>query len=160
MNIDFNGTPTGATVAGDRHHEFRMPRDRTTVPPKTLAALTAVQDAVEVSSKATTPKARQQATDAVRAAVGDLYDRAASTGRADREHHREGFAYSAAKFARALADAEAALQRMADHAQQFDNPAGVGFKVDHRDRSQAVMRLHLIAEALGNVPAAPELGEA
>jgi hypothetical protein len=157
--IDFNGSPTGATVAGDRHHEFRMPRDRATVPPKTLAALTAVEDAVDAASKATTPKAKQQATDAVRAAVGDLYDRAASTSRADREHHHEGYAYGAAKLARALADAQAALQLMADHAQQYDNPSGVGFKANSRDKSPTVMRLHLISEALGNMPAAPELGE-
>lgn len=160
MTVDFKGSPFGASVAGDRMHEFRMPLDRTTVPAKTLKALEAVQEAVKGTEKAHGPKAQQEASDALRAAVGDLYDRAASTSRSDREQHREGFAYASAKFARAMGEAEAALQSMADHAQQFDNPTGVGFKVDHRDNSRAVMQLHLIADALKNMPAAPELGEA
>lgn len=156
--IDFNGSIVAAMVPGDREHQFRLPCDRSTMPPKTLAALEAVQEAVKATAGARSHKAQQEAGDGVRAAVGDLYDRSASTSRADREHHQEGYAYSSAKFARALAEAQAALQAMADHAQQADNPTGVGFKADHRANSPAVVQLHLIADALRTMPAAPELG--
>jgi len=46
---------------------------------------------------------------------------------------------------------------MADHAQQADNPSGVGFKADMRERSATVTQLHLIADVLKNMPAVPEL---
>ncbi|KAB1149236.1 hypothetical protein F7R91_05615 [Streptomyces luteolifulvus] len=155
--IDFNGSPQSASVAGDRTHDFRLPLDRTTIPPKTLAALEAVQDAVRATAGARGAKAQQEASDALRDAVGDLYDRASSTSRADRQHHEEGYAYAAAKFKRALGDVEAAVQAMADHAQQADNPSGVGFKPDARDRSTTTVQLHLLADALKNMPTAPEL---
>jgi hypothetical protein len=157
--IDFNGSTVSAMVPGDREHRFRLPADRSTMPPKTLAALEAVQEAVKATAAARSHKAQQEAGDQVRAAVGDLYDRAASTSRADQEHHREGYSYAASKFSRAMGEAEAALQLLADHAQQFDNPGGVGFKADHRDNSPTVVQLHLIADALRTMPAAPELKE-
>jgi hypothetical protein len=122
------------------------------VPPKTLAALAVVDEAVTAARKATTPKAQREAYDAIRVAVGDAYDRAASTSRADREHHREGYSYGAAKLARALDEVQAALQLMSDHAQQYDNGSGIGFKADRRDRSKPVMQLHLIADTLGTLP--------
>jgi hypothetical protein len=155
---DFNGTPVSACIPGDRTHEFRLPLDRTTIPARTQTALQAVEDARKAVADASGRKEQADANEALRAAVGDLYDRASSTSRADREHHREGFAYGAAKLARALADAQAALQLMADHLQQYDNPSGVGFKANSRDKSPAVMRLHLIGDALGTMPAVPELG--
>jgi hypothetical protein len=157
MHVDFNGTPVSANVAGDREHRFMIPRDRSTIPPKTLEALTAMREAVDAAARETTPKARQEAADNIRAAVGDAYDRAASTSRADREHHREGYGYGAAKLARALAEVQAAVQLMADHAQQYDNAVGIGFRADRRDRSKAVMQLQLIADTLGNLPSAADL---
>ncbi|MFC4500663.1 MULTISPECIES: hypothetical protein [Streptomyces] len=157
MHVDFNGTPVSANVAGDREHHFLLPRDQSTIPPKTLAALTAMQDAVDAAAKATTPKARQDAADNIRTAVGDLYDRAASTSRADREHRHEGYGYGAAKLARALDEVQTAVQLMADHAQQYDNPVGIGFRADRRDRSKAVMQLQLIADTLANLPAVADL---
>ena len=75
----------------------------------------------------------------------------------DREHHREGYGYGAAKLARALAEVQAAVQLMADHAQQYDNAVGIGFRADRRDRSKAVMQLQLIADTLGNLPSAADL---
>ncbi len=51
---------------------------------------------------------------AVQAAVHDLYDRASSTSRADREHHREGYADAAASFSWVIGEAQAALQLLAD----------------------------------------------
>ncbi|MFI5684657.1 hypothetical protein [Streptomyces sp. NPDC051636] len=158
MRTDFHGTPAEACVPGDRTHHFRMPRDRSTVPPKTLAALDAVQEAVKTASTANSPKAQREAGEAVRTAVGDLYDRAESTSRADAEHHREGYAYARARFTRALGEAQAALQAMADHAQQYANPAGVGFPADPQAKSPTVVQLHLIDDALVNMPTAPELG--
>ncbi|MFF1743525.1 hypothetical protein [Streptomyces mirabilis] len=157
MTIDFNGSPFAANVAGDREHRFRLPRDTASVPPKTLAALDAVQQAVKATTDATTPKARQAASEAVRAAIGDLYDRAASTSRADREHHREGYAYAAAKFSRAMGEAESALQLLADHAQQYGNGVGIGFAEDMRANSPAVLQLRLLADAFKSMPAVPEL---
>lgn len=76
---------------------------------------------------------------------------------ADREHHREGYSYGAARLDRALGEVRAALQLMADHAQQYDNPAGVGFKADRRERSKAVLQLQLIADTLANLPAPADL---
>ncbi|MHC3471221.1 hypothetical protein ACYF6T_21340 [Streptomyces sp. 7R007] len=160
MSIDFNGVIVSACVPGDRTHEFRLPRDRSRVPAKTLEVLNAMEAAAEKERQAKTPAARRDAAEALRGAVHDVYDRASSTTRADRETHLEGYAYGAAKLARALGEAEAALQLMADHAQQFDNPVGVGFPADRR-RSKAVMQLQLIAETLKGVasPLALDGGE-
>ncbi|MEV8036727.1 hypothetical protein [Streptomyces sp. NPDC086182] len=157
MTIDFNGSPVTAMVPGDREHRFRLPLDTASMPPKTLDALGAVQQATKAAADARSPKAQREATDAVQTAVHDLYDRASSTSRADREHHREDYAYAAAKFNRALGDVEVALQLLADHAQQYDNPVGVGFPEDARANSPAVMRLRLIADALKSVPGVPDL---
>lgn len=157
MTIDFNGTPFSASVAGDRVHDFRLPRDRSRVPAKTQEALHAVQEALTAEAKAKTQAAKQEASDALRAAVEDVYDRAAATSRADRETHREQYTYGAAKLARALEEAQAALQLMADHAQQYANPVGVGFPLDVRSNSPAVMQLRLISETIANLPAVPEL---
>lgn len=159
MTTDFNGSTISAMVPGDREHRFRLPLIHSSVPPKTLAALEAVQDAVKATAGARSHKAQQEAADVVRSAVGDLYDRAASTSRADQEHHREGYAYAAAKFSRAIGEAEAALQLLADHAQQYANPVGVGFPEDRRAASAAVAQLHVVADVLGNLPAVPELRE-
>ncbi|MFF2511673.1 hypothetical protein [Streptomyces sp. NPDC058086] len=154
---DFNGSSISALVPGDREHRFRLPLDRSSVPPKTLAALDAVQQAVKATADATTPKAKQAAGEAVRTAVDGLYDRAASTSRADREHHREGYAYAAAKFNRAIGEAQAALQLLADHAQQYGNGAGIGFAEDMRANSPAVLHLRLLADSFKSMPAVPEL---
>ncbi|MER5470851.1 hypothetical protein [Streptomyces sp. NPDC002685] len=157
MTIDFNGSPFAANVAGDREHRFRLPRDTASMPPKTLAALGAVQQATKGAADARTPKAQREAAEAVQAAVHDLYDRASSTSRADREHHREGYAYAAAKFSRAIGEAESALQLLADHAQQYGNGVGIGFAEDMRAKSPAVMQLHLLADSFKSMPAVPEL---
>lgn len=157
MNVDFNGCAVSANVPGDHEHRFVMPRDRSTVPPKTLAALTVVEEAVTAAGKATNHEARLKAGDVVRAAVSDLYDRASSTTRADREFHSEAYAYGAAKLARAWGEVQAALQLMADHAGQYSNPVGIGFPADLRDRSKPVMRMHSIAETVRSLPIMPEL---
>lgn len=157
MTIDFNGSTVAALVPGDREYQFRLPRDTASMPPKTLAALDAVQQATKGAADARTPKAQREAAEAVQAAVHDLYDRASSTSRADREHHREGYAYAAAKFSRAIGEAQAALQLLADHAQQHANPGGVGFLEDSRAKSPAVMQLHLLADSFKSMPAVPEL---
>ena len=157
MTIDFNGAPFVASVAGDREHGWRLPLDRSRVPVKTQEALHGVQKALDAGAKAKTQAAKQEASEALRAAVGDVYDRAAATSRADRETHREQYAYGAAKLARALEDAQTALQLMADHAQQYANPAGVGFPTAGSN-SPAVMNLRLVSETIANLPAVPELG--
>lgn len=157
MTIDFNGSTVTALVPGDREHRFRLPLDTASMPPKTLDALGTVQQATKGAADARTPKAQREATEAVQAAVQDLYDRASSTSRADREHHREGYAYAAAKFDRAVSEARVALQLLADHAQQYGNPGGIGFPEDMRATSPAVMQLRLLADSFKSMPAVPEL---
>lgn len=157
--IDFHGTTIEACVPGDRTHHFRLPVNRDTVPPKTLAALEAVQGAVKASGSARGHKAQLEAGDAVRSAVAGLYEQAMSTSRADCEQHREGYEKAAARYRRALEEAEEALQVMADHAQQHDNPTGVGFPEDRRAKSQAVAQLHLVVDALAHLPAPSGLQE-
>ena len=156
MTIDFNGTIVSACVAGDRTHEFRLPLDRSRVPAATLETLNAMEAAADKERKAKTPTGRQEAAEALREAVHDVYDRAASTSRKDRDTHQEGYAYGVAKLARALGEAQAALQLMADHAQQYDNGTGVGFKLDRR-RSKAVMQIQLIADTLSSAPSPLDL---
>jgi uncharacterized membrane protein YqiK len=160
---DFNGSAFQAVIPGDRAHHFVLPLDRSTVPPKTLAAVEAVEKAVKAAATTREKKphdlnAQRAAADAVRTAVHDLYDRAASTSRADRQHHEENYAYATAKFTRAIGEAQAALQMLADHALQADNPGGVGFKANERSTSPTVSRLRVIADTLTNMPAVPELG--
>lgn len=157
MTTDFNGSAVYAMVPGDREHRFRLPLDRASMPAKTVDALDVVQQATKAAGAATTPKAQQAASEAVRAAVADLYDRAASTSRAGREHHREGYAYAAAKFNRAIGEAQAALQLLADHAQQFSNPAGIGFPEDVRANPPVMAQLHLIDDSFKSLPAVPDL---
>ncbi|MEV5792677.1 hypothetical protein [Streptomyces sp. NPDC052192] len=160
--VDFNGTTVEALVPGECTHVFVLPHDRTTVPEKTLTALAAAEKAVQVAAEVRTKKAQDftaqlDAGDKVRAAVADVYDRASSTQQTDRRQHEEAYAYASAKFGRALAEAEAALQQLADHAQQVDNPANIGFKAHDRSSSPVVGRLRLIADTLRSMPSVPEL---
>jgi hypothetical protein len=155
---DFYGTPVSACIPGDRTHEFRLPLDRSTIPARTQKALQAVEAARKAVADASGRKEQADANEALRAAVGDLYDRASSTSRADLEHHREGYAYAQARFERAMGEGRAALQLLADHAQQAANPAGVGFPREKGGDSPTVMRLRVITDALTNMPAVPELG--
>lgn len=160
---DFNGTPFEAVVNGDRAYRFVLPVDRGTVPPKMLEALEMVEKArkgeTSVRSKKPNDHAAQlAANEAVRDAVHYVHDTAAATSRASAEHHAEGYAYASAKFTRAIGEAQAALQQLADHLQQVDNPAGVGFKDDRRANSPAVLQLHVLADTFKNMPAVPELG--
>lgn len=159
---DFNGSPAGALVHGDRTHTFVLPLDRSTVPAKTGEALDVLEEALKSegsirSKKPNDHAAHQAANEAVRDAVHYVYDTAAATSRARAEHHREGYNYASAKFIRAIAEAQAALQLLADHMQQADNPVGVGFKEDRRANSPAVLQLHVLADTLRNMPAVPEL---
>ncbi|MFI6856509.1 hypothetical protein [Streptomyces sp. NPDC050416] len=159
MSIDFNGATVAALVPGDREYRFRLPHNTDTVPPKTMEAIAEVQEATKAAASARSYKAQQEAGAAVREAVGRLFDRAASTSQADAQHHREGYAYAQARYTRALGEAEAALQAMADHAQQYDNGTGIGFPEDPRGKSQAVAQLHLVADALQHLPAPSGLQE-
>jgi hypothetical protein len=159
MSIDFHGTPIEACVPGDRTHRFRLPVNRDIMPPKTLAALEAVQEAVKASAKAREYKAQLKAGDAVREAVAGLYEQAMSTSSADSAAFRQGYEKAAARYRRALEEAEEALQEMVDYAQLHDNPAGIGFPEDPRSKSQAAAQLHLVADALQHLPAPSGLQE-
>lgn len=162
--IDFKGSPVGYNVHGDRQHEFMLPRDRGALPQKVAAAL-AKADAALASEQKVHAKdgndltGHRAANEKVGAAVGDVYDVASSTSRARREHHIEEYNYAAAKFARAMGEAEAALQMAADHAQQAVNPVGVGFSAGASQGSKTVAGLRFLCDQMAALSAVPALYE-
>ncbi|MGW3846891.1 hypothetical protein [Streptomyces fagopyri] len=164
MSIDFNGVPAEYSVNGDRVHRFQLPRDRGALPEKVAAALGRADAAREAEVKAfkrdgNDHNAHRSANEKVGAAVGDLYDVASATSRARRERHIEEFNYGAAKFARAMGEAEKALQVMADHAQQAVNGTGVGISADASKGSKTVTGLRYLVDQMAALPAVPALAE-
>jgi len=165
MSVDFNGSPVSYTVNGDRTHHFTLPRNRGALHSKVTGALKKADAAVTAEAEARAKdgndhNAHRAANEKVGAAVGDVYDVASASSRARVEYHREEYAYAAAKFGRALAEAERALQALADHAQLAECPVGIGFDTAVSARSKTVGRLRLIADSLASMPGVPELGEA
>ncbi|WP_328441746.1 hypothetical protein OHA71_42775 [Streptomyces sp. NBC_00444] len=150
MSIDFNGVPFEVSVPGDRAHRFVLPRNRGTLPPKPLKAFEVLETAREEASVG-----RKKGNDL--AALNGVYDTGAATSRAAVEHHREQHTYATARFGRAVGDAQAAPQGVIDHARQAENVGGVGFPSGVRPYPPAMMRLRVLAEALGQLPAVPEL---
>lgn len=164
MSVDFNGTAVGYTVNGRSTYSFELPRDRATLPVKVASALAKADAAVaaerEVYGKDGNDHVGQRAAnEKTGAAVDDVYDVAASTSRARREHHLEGFGYAAAKLSRALGEAERALQGMADHAQQAVNPSGVGFSREASKGAKTVVQLRFLVEQMAALPSVPALSE-
>ncbi|WP_455362002.1 hypothetical protein [Streptomyces sp. SYSU K21746] len=160
MTITFKGESISFVIAGDRSHDFMIPNNRATMPTKTAEALDALL-AAQKNEQTVTAKnnssatAKQESCEATRQVLNDLYDQASATTGSRRLHHEEQYAFAGAKFARALADAEAALQLLADHALQHANPVGVGF--DPGTRSKAVARLRCLAAELANLSAVPPI---
>lgn len=162
MSIDFNGTPVSFTVSGRATYGFTLPRDRSTLPEKVAAALGAADAAREAEQKTRTKNgndhaAIRTANEKLGAAVDDVYDVAAASSRARREHHLEEYNYAAAKLGRALGEAERALQTMADHAQQAVNPVGVGFSQEASRDAKVVSQLRFLVEQMAALPSVPAL---
>ncbi|MFJ8766670.1 hypothetical protein [Streptomyces clavifer] len=158
--VTFKGTTVSVLIAGDRTHEFTLPNDPATMPAKTSAALNAVLDA-QKNAQATDRKksadfeAKAEAHNATKRALGDLYDTADSTGSSRRQHHEEAYTFATLKLTRALADAEAAIQVLADHALQHSHPVGIG--IDPASRAKSVAGLRCLAEHLDHFPAVPPI---
>ncbi|MFG2473539.1 hypothetical protein [Streptomyces fagopyri] len=164
MNVDFNGTPIGYNVHGDRQHDFTLPRNRDALPEKVAAALGKADAARDAEQKAYAKDGNDRAghraaNEKLGAAIGDAYDKAAASSRARREHHIEEYNYAAAKFARAMGDAEAALQMMADHAQLAVNPTGVGFNAAASQGSKTVTGLRFLVDQMRALSPVPALDE-
>lgn len=160
--IDFNGNVVSYTVNGRATYEFTLPRDRSTLPEKVTASLGRADAALDAERKAhkkdgNDHHAHRAANEKLGAAVDDVYDVASASSRARREWHLEGYNYASAKLARALGEAERALQTMADHSQQAVNPTGVGISRDASKAAKVVVQLRFYAEQLAALPSVPSL---
>ncbi|WP_328845464.1 hypothetical protein [Streptomyces sp. NBC_00258] len=156
--IDFKGNTTTVVIPGDRGHQFTLPPNRDTMPAKTATALDKLlqaRDAERHLKGNAGAAAKREAADTVQAALTDLYDVAAATAVSARQHHQEGYSYATAKFNRAIAEAEAALQLLADHAAQYANPSGIGIVA--KSSTKPIVSLRLIAGALDALVAVPPI---
>lgn len=158
MPITFKGQPFTVVIPGDRGHDFSLPFDRSTMPPKTADAVGKLIEARDAEQKVkpnASAAVKQSALDATRKALEDVYDTAGATTSSRRQFHQEAYAFAASKLGRALAEAEAALQQLVDHALQYDTPTGVG--VDEKTRSAAVAKLRCLAEDLTRLTPVPPI---
>ncbi|MFC8201341.1 hypothetical protein ACFUTV_38990 [Streptomyces sp. NPDC057298] len=161
--IDTKGTPTSFVIAGDRSHEFSMPRDLAVLPEKVAKAYQRLVDARAAEQKASAKNnlnypAMKAANDAVRDALHELYDTAAATSTAARQQYSEQYEYGLRRYERAIADAQAALQDVVTAVQLHDQAArghGVGLKPG--TGTKPVMIARVLSESLETLPALPAL---
>ncbi|MGX9887350.1 hypothetical protein [Streptomyces sp. NPDC002276] len=154
------GTPCSFAILGDRAHNFAMPRDLTVMPPKVVAAFEKLTAAARAEQKATGHAARLEANSVVRDALGALYDTAASTSKAARQQYDEAFEYAVRRYARALGDAQAALQDVVTSAQLHDQAVnGHAVGLNPEAKTKPVMIARLLADSLEKLPAIPGLEE-
>ncbi|MER7927038.1 hypothetical protein ABTY96_28430 [Streptomyces sp. NPDC096057] len=163
--IDTKGTPCSFVVAGDRAHHFAMPRDLGMLPPKVAKAYEKLTDAARAAQELAGKNggdraARTEANDTVRAALAELYDQAAATTKAARELYDEQFEYALRRFARAIEDAQNALQGAVTAAQLFDQAAnGHAVGLNPGLGTKSVMFARAASETLEKLPKIPALGE-
>jgi len=161
--IDTKGTPYSVSIAGDRGHEFAMPRDLAMLPEKVAKAYQRLVDAHRAEQKAagknsTNYAAKKEANDAVRDALADLYDTAAAGSKAARQQYAEAYDDGIRRYARAVAEAEAALQSVVTAAQLHDQAeSGHGVGLNPAAKSRAVMIARLLSETLEHLPVLPAL---
>ena len=161
--IDFKGVPHSFSISGDRSHEFALPRDLELLPEKVAKAYQRVVDAQRAEQQAAGKNhanytAKKEANDAVRDALTDLYDTGAATSKAARQQYAEAYDYGARRFARALGEAEAALQAVVTAAQLHDQAEhGHGIGLNPGAKSRALMMARLISDTLGQLPALPAI---
>lgn len=161
MAITLKGTTRTFVVAGDRAHEFTVPLDRDQLHPKVLKALDALQAAGDAEQKVMREKrsdraAMADANDAIRDAVDNLYDVAGANARPTREHAAEQYDMAARRYARAIEQAQGALQSAVTAAQVFDLAAG-GHAVGISDKSRAlaVTTAHMLSQQIDALVALP-----
>ncbi|MEU6244826.1 hypothetical protein [Streptomyces sp. NPDC047024] len=160
--LDIKGMPRSFSVAGDRLHEFAMPRDLSLLPPKVAKAFEAVLAASGAVQKAVgkSVSTRAEANEALRDSLAELYDVASATSKAAREQHSEAFEYGVRRYARAIEDAKTALQMIVTAGQLHDmaeNGCAVGLNPQAKTKAVLVARtLYSSIEALPAVPALKE----
>ncbi|MBK3584291.1 hypothetical protein JHN49_11335 [Streptomyces sp. MBT57] len=162
MSITFKGESFGFLIAGDRTHDFVLPFNRATIPPKTAAAFDNLLAARDAEAKTTGKRGKAADLDAnakVKEALEHLYDVANGTTKSRQQHHAEEYATAASKLNRCLAEAEAALQVLVDHAMQAENPTGIGINQTVRNGNgpTTVATLRALADDLANLTPVPAL---
>ncbi|OPG03068.1 hypothetical protein B1R27_30080 [Streptomyces sp. GKU 895] len=164
--IDTKGTPCSFVIAGDRAHDFAMPRDLGMLPPKVVKAfekLTAASRAEQQSmgKNSTNYAAKKEANDLVKTALGELYDTAAATSKAARQQYGEAYEYGVRRYLRAIEDARAALQDVVTASLLYDQAAnGSAVGLSSINGVKPAMGAHHIYQALETLPAIPALEEA
>ncbi|MEW1580871.1 hypothetical protein AB0407_22555 [Streptomyces microflavus] len=160
MSVSFKGESIGIVIAGDRSHDFMLPADPTTMPPKISEALNATLDAQKNEQAADRKKnsdhqAKADAREGTKQALNNLYDVAAVSAGSRRDFHQEGYTLASLRLARALAEADAAIQTLACHAQQAANPSGVGINPTQSNKTIATLRA--LADDLATLTPVPAL---
>ncbi|MGW6261356.1 hypothetical protein [Streptomyces sp. NPDC055085] len=161
--IDYKGVPYSVNISGDREHPFAMPRDLGVLSPKVAAAYEKVVAAQKAEAKDSAKNANnfvamKDANDAVHAALGELYDVAASTSQAARQQYAEVYEYGVRRYVRAIADAQSALQDIATAAALNDQAAhGHGVGLNPVSTMKSVMTARVLSESLETLPAIPAL---
>lgn len=161
--ITLKGQSVSFNIAGDRAHTFEVPTDRSQLHDKVAAALAAVEEARTAEQKVMTKRPNDragqlEANEAVKSAVGELYDVASVNAAATREHATERYDLAARRYSRAIEQAKAALQDAATAAQIHHHAAhshGVG--IDFRANSRAVVTAHDLSDRLDKQAALPAI---
>lgn len=163
--LDTKGVPCTFTIAGDRSHDFSMPRDLGMLPPKVAAALDKATAAAKaerdsMGKNGANYTARKDANDLVKVALNELYDTAAATSKAARQQYDEAFEYAVRRFARAMEDAKDALQSVVIAAQLYDQAAhGHAVGLAPGLGTKPVMFARAAYETLETLPKIPGLEE-
>jgi hypothetical protein len=161
--IDFQGTPFTVVINGDRGHEFTLPRDRTALHPKVAEAFAELENARSVEQKGMARNsnnyaAKKEANDATRDALHHVYDTAASISKAARQQHEEAFEYAARRYARAIGEAQAALQTLVTAAQLHDMAEhGHNIGINPAAKTPAVTTARLLSVSLDQLPPLPPI---
>lgn len=164
--MSFNGTGIQITPPQQSPHSIELPHDRSTLPPRILEALDQAITAEDkhrktCAAKKTDRAAIEQTGDDLTAAWNHLTDTAFATAEANKQHHREQYAYAARKLERAITEAQAAVQLLGTHAHLYDtaanDPARIG--IDRVTKSKAVGVLHCLQDELTTLAAVPNIDD-
>lgn len=163
--ITLKGSPTSFAIAGDRTHAFEIPLDREQLHPKVGKAFGVLEAAraAEAKVRKDNPGDRTATADAnetVKEALDTLYDTAAGSAKATREHAAQQYDTAVRRYARALDHAQEALQTAATAAQVHRQAAlshGVGIATGQVGR--AALTAHSVSELIETLPALPAIDE-
>ncbi|MEU6373943.1 hypothetical protein [Streptomyces sp. NPDC046909] len=164
--LDTKGTPCSFVVAGDRAHNFALPRDLNVMPPKLVKALEKLQAAARAEQESSGKNANnyvamKEANDKVRDSLNEVYDTAAATSKAARQQYGEAYEYGVRRYLRAIEDARAALQDVVTASLLYDQAAhGSAVGLSSINGVKPAMGAHHIYQALETLPAIPALEEA